>query len=496
MENYPRQEDLARIRLACEPESPIAASDIHNLLAAINKIEKRGQCQIDPPDHGTSLPSYAPTHDARRVAEVMDSLAFLSVAKAKHEVIATALRVDKRTQIVEVIVAANTDVPAGTIAHLETIWCFLKRISEFYRELDPHSSDDDSPEKQLASNRLRLSKEHLMRTCINFSFERFQHYVNSRFEKFIAIDIEGLDPSQPFCLMRNDILRLERLFTREIGARYGKPSLDKLEQWRILCAGLLGTRQTIKKFLATRHISSEINARLSNFKKLDSYLQKINSLMTSINIVVKAAISPHCRYLFGYKFGVKPLKGVTWKAPQVPTTPKDWEGVLEAAAGRMQTERYRLNLDVIKPDATHIAKEGTNDELLVHCETKLLVDIFESEHNNQQLAKAYTYLGVSKLSCHGCYSFISAFNDVHDTNFMTKGTHQKSYYPWLFPIQDFTRKERVLLRTYWKIATLWVKRYEGYSPYTVSLRPDSTAPSSLGEYVDLDSDSLDKFRQH
>jgi hypothetical protein len=92
--------------------------------------------------------------------------------------------------------------------------------------------------------------------------------------------------------MRNDILRLERLFTRERGARYGKPPLDKLEQWGILCAGLLGTQQTINEFFAARRLSSESNARLSNFKKLDSYLRKINSLMTSINIVIKAAISP------------------------------------------------------------------------------------------------------------------------------------------------------------------------------------------------------------
>jgi hypothetical protein len=114
----------------------LSPDHIQGLLAAINKIEKRDQSQLVPPDYSKASPLNAPTHLARRVAEVLDALAFLLVSRAKHEVIATALRVDNQNQTVEVMVAANADVPQDTVHNLKTIWDSIEDISALYQETD------------------------------------------------------------------------------------------------------------------------------------------------------------------------------------------------------------------------------------------------------------------------------------------------------------------------------------------------------------------------
>lgn len=112
--DLPRQEDLkakveemetqmaSRTREPGVPTSNPTSQQISELLAAIFKIESRGRLQIQStraadPQH--PHPSFSPTPDPRRLAEVLDSLASLSVSQAKHEVIATVIRVNKKRQV-------------------------------------------------------------------------------------------------------------------------------------------------------------------------------------------------------------------------------------------------------------------------------------------------------------------------------------------------------------------------------------------------------------
>lgn len=112
-----------------------------------------------------------------------------------------------------------------------------------------------------------------------------------------------------------------------------------------------------------------------------------------------------------------------------------------------------------------------------------MVNIFKAKRENPTLLpKAYTYIGVSKLSCHGCDS-LKAFNYIHKTDFMTKGSHGKSYYPWQFPPQSFADKDDVLEATYSVIADLWVKTYNGYRPKFVPLRANSSTTQSGREII-------------
>ncbi|KAL2010666.1 hypothetical protein VTN00DRAFT_6473 [Thermoascus crustaceus] len=125
------------------PASPSSADDIHDLLAAINKIEKRDRRQVPASRAG-------PTHHPRRIiTEVLDSLASLCVSQEKHEVIATALRVNTQARSLELMVAANGDIPTVISSHLKEIWNLLRRISSLNNKLDTRGSHEGSPTQPL-----------------------------------------------------------------------------------------------------------------------------------------------------------------------------------------------------------------------------------------------------------------------------------------------------------------------------------------------------------
>jgi hypothetical protein len=198
---------------------------------------------------------------------------------------------------------------------------------------------------------------------------------------------------------------------------------------------------------------------------------------------VKLTISPQCKQLFACKFKVTPLCGEFEKASSVPQTPKDWKTVLEKALlfrnayKSSEAEEYVIDVRKIEEDTAYMASEGIKPDLVIHCEVRVLLHIFKIEKEMPGTSKAYTYIGVSKLSCRGCRAFFISFNRVHKTHFVTKGSHNKSYWPWQFP-PSFPNSDRVLSRTYHYIARHWADFYDGYVVRQVLPAPDSAAQTS------------------
>jgi len=188
-----------------------------------------------------------------------------------------------------------------------------------------------------------------------------------------------------------------------------------------------------------------------------------------------------------------PLKKMSLKVSNVPRIPKGLEKILGTALGRVNSRCLYLDLDVIERDTAYMAGSPINPDPVVHyCEVKLLWEIFRAEQKDQRLPKAYTYPGVSKLSCYGCASFIGGFNKVHKTRFMTRGSHGKSYYPWQFPSGNFSKRDELIEATYKLISDSWVDSYSGYRPKLISLHTDSTAQSggTMGHDVDSDEEQM------
>ncbi|KIM44844.1 hypothetical protein M413DRAFT_9099 [Hebeloma cylindrosporum] len=82
--------------------------------------------------------------------------------------------------------------------------------------------------------------------------------------------------------------------------------------------------------------------------------------------------------------------------------------------------------------------------LNVHAECRLL-----SYHLQNPDIQLYHYFGGSKLSCHGCGTFFSAFNAVAESfnvqPYFTKGCHDKIYLQWLCP-SLLSHERRIQLR--------------------------------------------------
>jgi len=71
-------------------------------------------------------------------------------------------------------------------------------------------------------------------------------------------------------------------------------------------------------------------------------------------------------------------------------------------------------------------------ELRIHCGVALTLYLREHWKGPQK----NIYLGYSKLSCIASYCFLQGIRETTEIKFMTKGCHQKRYFPWGFPQQQ------------------------------------------------------------
>lgn len=64
-----------------------------------------------------------------------------------------------------------------------------------------------------------------------------------------------------------------------------------------------------------------------------------------------------------------------------------------------------------------------------HCECAIVAHL---HHQNTSLP-AFSYAGVSKISCKPCHCWIKAFNQIMDKQLNTKGSHDNRYRGWARP---------------------------------------------------------------
>jgi hypothetical protein len=223
------------------------------------------------------------------------------------------------------------------------------------------------------------------------------------------------------------------------------------------------TKYAISTFLDDGGFGAEDATTAEAFLDYESYLCKVVSLANDIEVLLQLAHSPQCKHLFAFKFKVTPLGEQASKAIGVPQAAKDWETVFEKALIFRNRDKFEGAEDYVictkkvEEDAAYMAREAIKRDLIIHCEVKLLLHIFRIENELPDTPKAYTYIGVSELSCRGCSAFFEFFNRIHNTRFVTKGSHGKSYWPWQFP-PACPESGTVLEYTYRFIAQEWVEQ--------------------------------------
>ncbi|KAJ9374777.1 hypothetical protein DTO282E5_332 [Paecilomyces variotii] len=510
MAEYPRQQDIEGRNRALRQEfekktrearhRPLPLpQDLSLLLAAIFKLEKRDGLQVRVPastQYEHRIPEFSPTIHPHRLREVLDSLATLLVSQPKHEVLAIALRVRGSEQKLELVLSGNTEIQSATRKHLGDIWSFMKRLSNRYyaiHELDP---TDDSPKQPANDPEFRRIRDDFARCSMQYTWRRLQHRFNCKVNDLRRLPSDAIPPNHPFHSVRRSVLCVVAAFTREQNPQYGKPKDDDMDGWHMLHICLRECRNAIRHFFDEGGFQGIDANIILPFVKLENYLRKIASLHNSYEILFRAAISPSCRTLFTMSILVTDLPEVSVKLSQCPQKPEQWEYILEDALGWYNEENKRHNastrvmdIQTISEDSTFMARQDISRTVVLHCEVKLLATIERAQQQNPRLPKAYTYVGVSKLSCNGCDSFFRAFNTIHNTTWMTKGSHGKSYYPWMFPAA-VPKREDVLKATYYNVVSRWVTSYKGYVPQFVPLLPDSRAQSarSTGVLGDLDDE--------
>lgn len=386
----------------------------------------------------------------------------------------------------------------------------MKELSDCYYTANPHSLQRESPQAKIKDPNFQAIQHKFIRLCLAFSFKKLQHRVNAKFSKFCAVSTKGLAAAHPFHRVRKSVCMLEYFFTQELNPRYGKPKPEDDKLWALLYVCLCDVKESVYEFLGRGGFQGEDGIRILHFLKLETYLKKITSIFNSISILIKASVSPQCRDIFMFRFKLQTLPALSCKVASIPETAADWEKVLETALAhnnrygiRDKTGTQVMDIDVIAADTAYMARDVISRNPTVHCETKLMVAIHKAQLEQPSLPRAYSYIGVSKLSCNGCDCFIRAFNHIHNTTWVTKGSHGKSYYPWFFP-PTCPKGDDVLKDTYHLIVEGWVKAYKGYRQQFVPLRPDSTSQSSRstgaflnftkeGVYAEVRSDAAKEF---
>jgi hypothetical protein len=460
------------------------ARHVSDLLAAIYKIETLDGAQVATHrTHDKRRPEarFSPIPYASRIREILDAFAILCVSRKKHEVIAIAVRHDRSRGTIRFTMASNSDVPRETEKHFRDMWKMLQRLAERFKA----SHDEDiSPTSPIRDTQWKSLAREFSQMCLDFVGLRLQSRVNGKFSRFmnVARECSNLGPNHPFHKAAESIRDVEFIFTRQVGARIGRPR--NAEEWQWLHDSLHDARRDINAFLSSDKARRDVNrAEIEHFPELERYLRKFNSIFNSIEILIRATVSLKTRHLLSCGFTLETLREQSTKLANVPTTASDWERVLRDALAYVNDRNDQgkqgtlvMAMDDIRNDTSQMGQRAISKENSVHCEVKLLVSI-EKHQTTPGSPKAFTYIGVSKLSCHGCDSFIRAFNAVHDTSWVTKGAHGKSYYPWMFP-PGTPAEELVRTKTYANLAFDWAKSYHGYRELHVSLKPDSTAQSA------------------
>lgn len=504
MTDFPRQEDLKQRRQSIGqamqegPKDPgpflvvPTSQHISDLLAAINKIETFHSSQV--PTHrarNESRPeaSYPPTTYPSRIREILDAFAILCVSRKKHEVIAIAVRHDTSRRTLTFIMSSNSDVPRETETHFRDMWKKMQRLAERFQATRAPYEEDISPTGPIIDTQFKSLDLAFSQLCLSFVWQRLQSRVNGKFSRFMQVvrECSNLVPNHPFYKAAKAIRTVESIFTREESqgncAQIGKPKNDM--EWQLLYFFLSDARRDINKYLRSENGRQDVGiARIQHFPELERYMRKFNSVFNSIEILVRATVSVKTRDLLTCRCTLETLREQSTRLAKVPTTSSDWERVLRDALaydnqrcdpGKQGT--LVMDMNIIRKDTTQMGKTTISKNNSVHCEVKLLVSIARYEKAIPGFPKAFTYIGVSKLSCHGCDSFIRAFNLVHKTSWVTKGCHGKSYYPWMFP-PGTPQEDPVRIRTYAILAFAWAKSYTGYRQEHVSLDADSTAQSA------------------
>lgn len=302
-----------------------------------------------------------------------------------------------------------------------------------------------------------------------YSWAKIRRRVNAKFARFRGIDRSSGCPGI-FVAISNFVEGIEEYYTRDHDPIKGKPRT--IAEWEQFWVGISSLRVLVDAVefpdLWVRGVYGEFDVR--------RWLLKLTSIAKDIGVLLSVACSPRCRILFkSADFVITPLseqKPFPWHIP-LPRSQADWFKVVEIALQRRNAhleyddEKWIVQ-DAVDRDVNNLCtlvQEGKlSNATTVHCECRVMSRIVEEL--NLPLPRAYSYIGVSKLSCCACWEFMQAVNEIYGTTFATKGCHNKWYYPWRCPRMEREAEVRRLVHD--NGAVKFSKTYYGFKSHAFS----------------------------
>jgi hypothetical protein len=185
--------------------------------------------------------------------------------------------------------------------------------------------------------------------------------------------------------------------------------------------------------------------RLANYDTLVRLRRAVEKCVTfhrHVMTLVRFACSPRMRKLIGNtKLQFIPVVHQSPLSKTWPSNREEWEQLRENIYDRyiQEDKDYR---DKKKEKAAIDRLVGMTKALGVHCECALVSYI---HRNPDSSFPAFSYIGVSKLSCKPCHLWLSAYN-LHAKSgggYYTRGSHDKWYLGWKTPSLDANMQAKV-----------------------------------------------------
>lgn len=409
--------------------------------------------------------NYQPGH-------ILDSIANISVSKAKGEVVAVAVQVGKTDT--KLIVASNGALPDSTITYLKEIWNMLMQLSKDY---DPMSGRSIQYTNKDLEKDAQMRIVNLRRKILRFCHQRLRRRISKYFSNFISLkgvqaEVLGLEPT---------IKQIEAL----------KPALDQ---------PALADKTCDLIWLALVHIRCRLHrcsVRIENFENtqdnpfhVSRYLSKIVSIYEDFTFLMQTARRPPLNDIWQLDFQIINVKG----SGDIPSNPLKsrvpWTQLVDdilrlrnMAAEEKGLRRYALNKTDVRQHVVKMCQTPLRKAQFVHCELKIVSYILQSSEQG-----FLDYIGISKICCNGCVQFLQAVKSVLGQRFSVKVAPRMFHYPWAFP--DIPHAASVGKQMSKTVAFEVGQVYRGFRPEKKRRLYDS----SYDEAIDISDDPEDRSR--
>lgn len=160
----------------------------------------------------------------------------------------------------------------------------------------------------------------------------------------------------------------------------------------------------------------------------------MTALHRHITKLINFANSPRRRAALKYQMAIVTVTPPQPRQVQLPPSVEAWKDVM---SNLCVEEGVMIDYNFLDREAAALAarysKETCIYSCITHCECSLIAYLEKNHDADHSYIPAFSYIGMSKLSCRACSLWIDWFNNRGGRQYHTRGCHGKWYWPWGAP---------------------------------------------------------------